>query len=67
MRLRFSGVELYETNPVPDQDEQNLASSQADPRVDPRTEPILKVKLHHAYKVRNIGRVRPRLRFCGLC
>ena len=27
----------------------------------------LKVKLHYAYKVRNIGRVRPRLRFCVLC
>ena len=26
-----------------------------------------KVKLHYAYKVRNIGRVRPRLRFCALC
>ena len=24
---------------------------------------MLKVKLHYAYKVRNIGRVRPRLRF----
>ena len=27
----------------------------------------IKVKLHYAYKVRNIGRVRPRLRFCVLC
>ena len=27
----------------------------------------VKVKLHYAYKVRNIGRVRPRLRFCVLC
>ena len=24
----------------------------------------LKVKLHYAYKVRNIGRVRPILRYC---
>ena len=30
------------------------------------TTPV-KVKLHYAYKVRNIGRVRPRLRFCELC
>ena len=29
--------------------------------------PAIKVKLHYAYKVRNIGRVRPRLRFCVLC
>ena len=27
----------------------------------------VKVKLHYAYKVRNIGRVCPRLRFCVLC
>ena len=27
----------------------------------------LKVKLHYAYKVRNIGRFLPRLRFCVLC
>ena len=27
----------------------------------------IKVKLYYAYKVRNIGRVRPRLRFCALC
>ena len=27
----------------------------------------VKVKLHYAYKVRNIGRVRPSLRFCVLC
>ena len=26
----------------------------------------IKVKLHYAYKVRNIGRVCPRLRFCVL-
>ena len=26
-----------------------------------------KEDLHYAYKVRNIGRVRPRLRFCVLC
>ena len=27
----------------------------------------IKVKLHYAYKVRNIGRVRPKLRFSVLC
>ena len=27
----------------------------------------VKVKLHYTYEVRNIGRVRPRLRFCVLC
>ena len=27
----------------------------------------VKVKLHYAYKVRNIGRVRPRLRCSVLC
>ena len=27
----------------------------------------VKAKLYYAYKVRNIGRVRPRLRLCVLC